>query len=52
MAKYEGSRADNAADKRNAKKAGMSVKAWERSSADRREDAKGQKKLDAKKGKK
>jgi hypothetical protein len=51
MAKYEGSKADMKADKRNAKKAGMNVKKWEKSAADKKEDAKGQKKLDARKKK-
>jgi hypothetical protein len=52
VAKYEGSKADRAADKRNAKKAGFSLKTWEKSAADRREDAKGQRALDRKKRKK
>jgi len=51
MAKYEGSAADRKADKKNARKAGVSLRTWERSAADKKEDAKGQKKLD-KKGKK
>ena len=45
---YEGSAADNAADRRNAKKAGMSVKAWEGSAGDRKADAAGQRALDRK----
>lgn len=37
--KYEGSKADKSADKRNAKKAGVSLKKWEGSKADERKDA-------------
>ena len=37
---YEGSPADKAADKRNAKKAGVPVKKWEGSPADEKADAK------------
>lgn len=36
---YEGSKADKADDKRQAKRRGMSVKAWEGSAADRKRDA-------------
>jgi len=50
--KYEGSRADKANDKREAKKSGMSMKAWEKSPADKKMDKAGQKALDAKKRKK
>lgn len=39
MAKYEGSKADVAADKRNAAKARVSVKKWEDSKADKKADA-------------
>lgn len=48
--KYEGSRADEKADKKNAAKAGMTVKAWEGSPGDKKADAKGQKAMN--KGKK
>lgn len=40
---YEGSAADRAADRRNAKKAGVSVKEWEGSPADERADARARK---------
>ena len=50
MAKWEGSKADKAADKRNAKKAGVSVKKWEGSPGDERADAAARKRM--KKGKK
>lgn len=46
--KYEGSSADKANDKKQAKKRGMTLKKWEGSSADRKMDAAGQKKLDKK----
>jgi hypothetical protein len=36
--KWEGSKADKAADKRNAKKHGVSVKKWEGSKADEKAD--------------
>jgi hypothetical protein len=52
VANYEGSPADKAKDKAGAKKAGMSMKAWEKSSADKKADKAGQKKLDAKKKRK
>jgi hypothetical protein len=42
MARYEGSAADMKADKAGAKKAGMSMSAWEKSPVDKRKDAKGQ----------
>lgn len=51
-AKYEGSAADRAKDKAGAKKAGMTMKQWEKSAADKKADAKGQKVLDAKRKKK
>ena len=51
MAKYEGSKADEANDRRMAKKKGVKLKAWEKSAADKRMDKAGQKKLDAKKRK-
>lgn len=38
---YEGSAADMAADKKQAKKRGMSLKAWEKSPSDMAMDAKG-----------
>lgn len=47
---YEGSAADEAADKRNAKKAGMTVKQWEGSPGDRKADAAGQRALDKRRG--
>ncbi len=51
--KYEGSKADEANDKRMAKKKGVPLKKWEASAADKKMDAAGQKKLNAKmKGKK
>ncbi len=46
--RYEDSPADKRADKANAKKAGMSVRAWEKSPQDRKADAKGQRMMDAK----
>lgn len=51
-AKYEGSAADRAKDAKASKKAGMSMKAWEKTAADKRMDAKGQKALDRKRKKK
>jgi len=48
--KYENSKADKMADKKNAKKAGMSVKKWEGSKGDEKADAKLKAKM--KKGKK
>ncbi len=52
MAKYEGSPEDKKRDKSGAKKAGISLKSWERSAADRREDKAGQKRMSRKKKKK
>jgi hypothetical protein len=53
MAKrYEGYAADKAEDKRQAKKRGMPLKKYERSGIDKKADAAGQRKLDAKKRKK
>ncbi len=49
--RYENSPADKREDKRLAKKAGMSVKAFEESGKDRAADAAGQRRLD-KKGRK
>ena len=46
--RYEGSAADKAADKKNAKRAGMSVKAWEGSAADRKKDAAAQRAMNKK----
>lgn len=51
MARYEDSKADNARDKKGAKKMGMSRKAFEGSAMDRKIDKAGQKALD-RKGKK
>lgn len=48
MAKYEGSPADRLADKKNAAKAGMSVKRWEGSKADEKKDAEARRKMAAK----
>lgn len=50
--KYEGSAADRAKDKKAAKKAGMSMKAWEKTPQDRKMDKAGQKALDKKRKKK
>lgn len=52
MAKYEGSPADKRRDKKMAKKKGMSLKAYERSGADKKADKAGQRELDAKKKRK
>lgn len=49
MAKWEGSKADMAADRKGAKKAGVSLKKWEGSAADRKMDAKAMKKRRGKK---
>lgn len=49
--KYEDSKADKMADKKNAKKAGMSVSKWEGSKGDKMADAKMKAKM-MKKGKK
>lgn len=38
--KCEGSKADKAADKKGAKKAGMTMKEWEKSAADKKMDKK------------
>lgn len=46
--KYEGSKADEAKDRKAAKKAGMSMKAWEKTPQDRKMDKAGQKALDRK----
>ena len=46
--KFEGSKADMAEDRKNAKKRGMSLKTWEKSPADKKMDAK----MAKKKGKK
>ena len=50
--KYEGSAEDNAKDRKAAKKAGMSMKAWEKTAADKRMDKAAQAKLDRKRKKK
>lgn len=49
MARYEGSKADIRRDKAGAKKRGMSMKAYEKTAEDRREDKKYQAKMDRKK---
>jgi hypothetical protein len=46
--KYEGSAADNAADKRGARKAGVSLKEWEGSPADEKQDRKARERLEVK----
>lgn len=43
MAKYEGSRADKAEDRKGAKAKGVSLKAYEKTARDKREDKAGQK---------
>lgn len=52
MAKYEGSAADRAQDKKMAKKKGMSLKTYEKSGIDKKADKAGQRKLDAAKKRK
>ena len=47
-ARYEGSKADEAKDRKAAKKAGISMKKWEGSAADKRMDKAGQKAMDRK----
>ena len=51
MARYEGSPADRADDKRMAKKRGMSLKEWESSAEDAKRDAAKQAKIDGVGGK-
>lgn len=51
MARFEGSKADKAEDRKGAKKAGMSLKAWEKSAADKRMDAAAAKKMKKRKKK-
>jgi hypothetical protein len=51
MTRYEGSPADRRADKKGAKRAGMTMKQWERSAADKKKDAAGQRKLNRRKKK-
>lgn len=51
-ARYEGSPTDKRQDKKLAKRKGMTLRAYERSGADKKADAAGQRKLDAKKAKK
>lgn len=46
--RFEGSAADRVEDKRNAKKHGITVKAWEKSPGDRKADAAGQRTMDRK----
>ena len=48
MARYEGSPADKKQDRKNAKKRGESLKAYEASAFDKKADAAGQRKLDKK----
>ena len=52
MAKYEGSKADRARDKKRAKARGATLKAYEASAADKKAAAAGQRALDRKKRKK
>lgn len=47
--KYEGSAADRRADKKGAKKSGMTMKTWEKSPMDKRQDAAAVKKMRKKK---
>jgi hypothetical protein len=49
--RYEGSAADRAADRKAAKKAGMTMTQWEKTAADKKKDAVGQRNLDKKKKK-
>ncbi len=46
--RFEGSAADRAEDRRNAKKHGVTLKAWEKSAGDKKADAAGQRALDRK----
>ena len=46
--RFEGSAADRAEDRKNAKKHGVTLKAWERSPGDKKADAAGQRALDRK----
>ncbi len=46
--RFENSPADKREDKTNAKKNGMALAKYERSSIDKKKDAEGQRKLDAK----
>lgn len=50
--RYEGSPEDRRKDRAAAKKAGVTMKAWEKSAADKVKDRAGQKKIDAKKKRK
>lgn len=50
--KYEGSKADRVQDKKGAKRAGVSLKQWEKSAEDRKQDAAGTKRERARKAKK
>jgi len=47
--KYEGSPADRRADKKGARRAGMTMKQWEKSAADKKADALARAKLRKKK---
>lgn len=47
--RYEGSPADNRADREGAKKAGVTMTKWERSAADKKADAAAQAKMRKKK---
>jgi hypothetical protein len=51
MARYEGSKADRASDKLGAKLAKMPLKKFEKTAADKRKDAEGQRMMDKKRGK-
>lgn len=46
--RYEGSALDEERDRKMAKKRGMSMKAWERSDEDKKQDAKYQRQMDRK----
>jgi hypothetical protein len=50
--KYEGSKADRIQDKKGAKRAGLTMKQWEKSPQDRKQDAAGTKRERARKAKK
>ena len=50
--KYEGSKADRIQDKKGAKRAGVSLKKWEKTAEDRKQDAAGTKRERARKAKK
>jgi hypothetical protein len=52
MMKYEGSKADKIEDKKGAKRTGMTLKQWEKSPQDRKQDVAGTKRERARKAKK